>query len=111
MNEILEQSLLYDFYGELLTDKQREIYEQYILDDLSLKEIADEMQITRQGIHETIKRSLAALYEYEGKLHLVEKFLSIKNNVKEINLLISQMKETEETDRIKSVLDEILREL
>lgn len=44
MNEILEQSLLYDFYGELLNDHQKEVYEQFVLDDLSLSEIAQEKE-------------------------------------------------------------------
>ena len=56
MNEIVMQSLLYDFYGELLTDNQKEIYEQFILEDLSLGEIAKERGISRQGVHDTIRR-------------------------------------------------------
>ena len=49
MNDILEQALLYDFYGELLTSHQKEIYEQFVLEDLSLSEIAGEAGISRQG--------------------------------------------------------------
>ena len=49
MNEILEQALLYDFYGELLTAHQKDIYEQFVLDDLSLSEIAEMKGISRQG--------------------------------------------------------------
>ena len=56
MNEILEQTLLYDFYGELLTEHQKEIYEQFVLDDLSLGEIAEAEGISRQGVHDLIKR-------------------------------------------------------
>ena len=52
MNEILEQALLYDFYGELLTDHQKEVYEQFVLEDLSLGEIAREEGISRQGVHD-----------------------------------------------------------
>ena len=50
MNEILEQTLLYDFYGELLTEHQKEIYEQFVLEDLSLSEIAEQAGISRQGL-------------------------------------------------------------
>ena len=78
MNDILEQALLYDFYGELLTSHQKEIYEQFVLEDLSLSEIAGEAGISRQGVHDLIKRCQKALEGYEEKLHLVEKFLSIK---------------------------------
>ena len=52
MNDILEQALLYDFYGELLTSHQKEIYEQFVLEDLSLSEIAGEAGISRQGVHD-----------------------------------------------------------
>ena len=54
MNEILEQALLFDFYGELLTDHQKEIYGQFIQEDLSLGEIAREAGISRQGVHDLI---------------------------------------------------------
>ena len=56
MNEILEQALLFDFYGELLTDHQKEIYGQFIQEDLSLGEIAREAGISRQGVHDLIRR-------------------------------------------------------
>ena len=75
MNKILEQALLYDFYGELLTTHQKEVYEQFILDDLSLSEIAESAGISRQGVHDLIRRCQKALEGYENKLHLVEKFL------------------------------------
>ena len=81
MNEILEQALLYDFYGELLTSHQKEIYEQFILEDLSLGEIASDAGISRQGVHDLVKRCSKTLQGYEEKLHLVEKFLSIKEKI------------------------------
>ena len=56
MDELLKQALLYDFYGELLTDHQKEIYEQFILEDLSLGEIARDAGISRQGVHDLVKR-------------------------------------------------------
>ena len=71
MDEIFMQSLLYDFYGELLTEHQKEIYEQFIVDDLSLSEIAKDAGISRQGVHDLIKRCNKILEEYEAKLHLV----------------------------------------
>ena len=74
MNDILEQALLYDFYGELLTSHQKEIYEQFVLEDLSLSEIAGEAGISRQGVHDLIKRCQKALEGYEEKLHLVKNF-------------------------------------
>ena len=81
VNEILEQALLYDFYGELLTSHQKEIYEQFVLEDLSLSEIAQDAGISRQGVHDLVKRCQKILEGYEEKLHLVRRFLSIKENV------------------------------
>ena len=54
MNKFLEQALLFDFYGELLTDHQKEIYEQFALEDLSLSEIAEMKGISRQGVHDLV---------------------------------------------------------
>ena len=88
MNKILEQALLYDFYGELLTAHQKEIYEQVVHDDLSLSEIAETAGISRQGVHDLVKRCHKTLEGYEAKLHLVERFLAIKARVNEINELL-----------------------
>ncbi|MBQ8184888.1 MAG: YlxM family DNA-binding protein [Lachnospiraceae bacterium] len=84
MEKILEQTLLYDFYGELLTEHQKEIYEDVVLNDYSFSEIAQERGISRQGVHDLIKRCNKILQDYEEKLHLVEKFLSIKEQIQEI---------------------------
>ena len=88
MNEILEQALLYDFYGELLNDHQKEIYEQFVLCDLSLGEIAGEAGISRQGVHDLVKRCSQILKGYEEKLHLVARFMSVKDKVNEMNRLL-----------------------
>ena len=88
MNEILEQALLYDFYGELLTDHQKEVYEQFVLEDLSLGEIAREEGISRQGVHDLVKRCSQTLKGYEEKLHLVEKFVSVREKVKQLDELL-----------------------
>ncbi len=97
MDEILEQALLYDFYGELLTSHQKEIYEQFVLEDLSLSEIAQDAGISRQGVHDLIKRCNKILENYEEKLHLVERFVTIKEKVHRMNELL----DSEEADNIK----------
>lgn len=74
MDEILEKTLLYDFYGELLTPHQKKIYEAAVFEDLSLSEIAEAEGITRQGVHDLIRRCNRILADYEEKLRLVEKF-------------------------------------
>jgi hypothetical protein len=87
MEKILEQTLLYDFYGELLNEHQRQIYQDAVFNDLSLSEIADEHGISRQGVHDMIKRVNKTLSDYEEKLHLVDKFISTKEKVHEIERL------------------------
>ena len=96
--------MLYDFYGELLTDHQKRIYEDFVLNDLSLGEIAIDNGISRQGVHDLIKRCDRILNEYENKLHLVEKFAKIKQMVQEINTLTDD-------EQIKKLSDEIIEEL
>lgn len=116
MNEILEQALLYDFYGELLTSHQKEIYEQFVLEDLSLSEIAEDAGITRQGVHDLIKRCNKTLEGYEAKLHLVEKFLSIKEKVHRMNELLEKEDvrnsgEDQLIQEIRKISGEIIEEL
>ena len=73
-DKIAEVSLLYDFYGELLTNRQRDAMQLYHEENLSLSEIAHEFSITRQGVHDALKNAEKALYDYEEKLGLVSKF-------------------------------------
>ena len=96
MDKILEQTLLYDFYGELLTDHQKQIYEDVVLNDYSFSEVAEEKGISRQGVHDLIKRCNKILQEYESKLHLVEKFVTIKE---QIEVMEKSLRETEEPDK------------
>lgn len=87
MDEILEQALLYDFYGELLTEHQRRIYEDVVFNDFSYSEVAKEQGISRQGIYDLIKRINKILTGYEEKLHLVEQFVKAKKLAKRIHAL------------------------
>ena len=116
MNKILEQALLYDFYGELLTTHQKEVYEQFILDDLSLSEIAESAGISRQGVHDLIRRCQKALEGYENKLHLVERFLSIKEKVGQIDGILDEWEKEKKNPeeivkRIRRISDAIIEEL
>ena len=81
MEKIFEQALLYDFYGDLLTEHQRQVYEAAIFNDMSLSEIATEQGISRQGVHDLIKRCEKILQDYESKLHLVERFEVAKQKI------------------------------
>ncbi len=90
MEKIVEQGILYDFYGELLTEHQRRLYEDAVYNDLSLREIADENGISRQGVHNLLRRCDKILEGYEEKLHLVEKFIRIKKKAEEMEELSRQ---------------------
>ena len=90
MEKIVEQGILYDFYGELLTEHQRRLYEDAVYNDLSLREIADENGISRQGVHNLLRRGDKILEGYEEKLHLVEKFIRIKKKAEEMEELSRQ---------------------
>ena len=113
-DERYEQAMLYDFYGELLTEHQKEIYELFVLDDYSLGEIAQEKGISRQGVHDLIKRCNKTLEGYEEKLHLVQKFLSVKEKVHRIDELILTSETSPEDPaiaKIRKIADEIIEEL
>lgn len=84
MEKIVIQTLLYDFYGELLTEHQRSVYEEAVYNDMSLSEIAEQYGISRQGVHDLIKRCDKILNGYEEKLHLVEKFAQAKEKIAQL---------------------------
>ncbi len=83
INDLVRKSLLFDFYGALLTEHQRRIYEEVVFNDYSLSEIAEAEGISRQGVHDMIRRCDRSLEEYEQKLGLVAKFREIEKLVKE----------------------------
>ena len=97
MEKILEQTLLYDFYGELLTEHQRQVYEDVVLNDFSLSEVAAARGISRQGVHD-----------------LVQRFVQIRENVNEIRKLTDPSGDTPKEDvmqRIAAIASDILEEL
>lgn len=105
MEAIVKKALLYDFYGELLTEHQKAVYSDYILNDIGISEIASERGISRQGIHELVKRCDRILEGYEEKLHLVDKFLKAKELIKEINFLAEEYKSTKDESVIEKIQD------
>jgi predicted DNA-binding protein YlxM (UPF0122 family) len=84
VEKLVEIGTLYDFYGKLLSERQYSAIELYYIHDLSLAEIGEELNITRQGVFDTLKRAENKLYEYEDVLGLVNKFNSRHNNIQEI---------------------------
>lgn len=84
MAKNLDLILLLDFYGDMLTPKQREFVDYYYNDDLSLAEIAQNVGITRQGVRDAIKRAEVQLTEMEERLGLVSRFQSVQAGLNEI---------------------------
>lgn len=82
---ILEASLLYDFYGQLLSKRQQQVLALYYEENFSLSEIAEEFGISRQGVHDTLKKAEAALHQYERKLGLVNRLLHTENKLRKLD--------------------------
>ena len=114
METKIELAYLYDFYGELLNEHQRRIYEDFVLNDLSLGEIAAEEGISRQGVCDMVKRCSKKLMDYENKLHLVEKFMHIRADVEQIHELAKQFKDAKDENvlnDIETISNRIIEEL
>ena len=114
MEKIVMQTYLYDFYGELLTEHQRSVYEDFVLNDFSLSEIAQEAGISRQGVHDLVKRCDRILEGYEEKLHLLERFLRTKEKITRIRTLAQDCQEQGNDTvmaEIAAISNEVLQEL
>lgn len=101
--------ILKDFYGSLLTDKQQTVLELYYENDLSLSEIAEDMEISRQAVHDLLKRSEHLLKEYEIKLKLVDRFLLIRNKIEDVRQILKKEVglDDENIDKAVKMLEEI----
>ena len=104
MEEKLEQAYLYDFYGELLNEHQRRIYEDFVFNDLSLGEIAKDEGISRQGVHDLVRRCDRTLQSYEERLHLIARFQKVKHTVEKIEQISTET-------QVRELAGQILEEL
>lgn len=86
-DQAFHMTMLYDFYGDLLTERQREFYDLYHNEDLSLAEIAENYGITRQGVRDVIIRAEAILNDFEEKTGIVARFLKVRGALEEIGRL------------------------
>ena len=93
MEKHVRDSLMFDFYGELLTEHQRNVMESFINDDMSYSEIAENLEISRQAIYDLIKRINKQLNSYEDKLHLVEKFIQARDKMDDLTSAISDLRD------------------
>lgn len=109
--EAIELSILFDFYGDLLNDNNKEVFVEYIFNDLSLSEIAENKGITRQGIHDIIKRTNKKLREYEDSLHLVKKFKTIEERVNSIKGLIDKLEQITEEVQAEEKEQPIIKDM
>jgi hypothetical protein len=107
LDEIVEYSYLYDFYGALLKENYRMIFEDYVLNNLSLGEIAKERRITRQGVYDVVRRCRIRLKEYEEKLHLVYKFQQTKEKLRKIEEIAKGGKDETVARSITELAEEI----
>lgn len=104
-------TMLYDFYGQLLTDKQKDVIEMYYLNDFSLSEIGEKNNITRQSVLDMLKRAENSLMFYEGKLKLVERYLKQKDCICEALSILDKISDNEKIKHVKEILEGILADV
>lgn len=111
MAKDLSVSVLMDFYGELLTPKQQEALDSYYNQDLSLAEIASEMEVSRQGARNFIKTGEQHLMEFEEKLNLAEKFITINKIAEDMAVTLAKLPDGEIKSTLISNIDSIKSQL
>ncbi|MCR5251493.1 MAG: DNA-binding protein [Lachnospiraceae bacterium] len=118
MEKIVEQGILYDFYGPLLTEHQQEIYEACVYEDLSLSEAAERFGISRQGVHDLLRRCDRILKSYEDRLGLIGRFREQQQCLEAMQKLLTQRQADggmllgrEEADSLLADVDRLLDSL
>lgn len=107
MAKNLSAGVLLDFYGELLTEKQQKALELYYNEDLSLAEIADDMQVSRQGVRAFIKNGEEHLKRFEEKLGMSVRFSEISRLAEDMKCAVSELSEGEIKERLTKKIEEI----
>ncbi len=107
MDRIVEKGLLFDYYGSLLTERQQQIYEDAVTNDLSLSELADAYDISRQGVHDLLRRCDRILAEYEDKLGCIRREQAIKKCATQL-MEQGQQNKDEESVRLAGQILELL---
>lgn len=111
LGDIGYESLLFDFYGGLLPEQQREIMSAYHEDDLSLAEIAEEKGMSRQGVHHALKKAEAKIAEYEENLGLVEKHIRNIKLLSEAEALMREMEAAPGNERYKEQISVLMKKI
>lgn len=109
IEKMVEIGILFDFYGKLLTDKQYEAVDLYYMNDLSLGEISEKIEVSRQGIFDILKRAEKNLYEYEKKLGLVNKFRMSYDGLRDIIMYSDEISELIESDNREEIEDLLIK--
>ncbi len=99
----MEITLLFDYYGELLTKRQQEIVNLYYIHDLSLGEIAEKLEVSRQCVYDHLQRAEKALHDYENDLGLVKKFKQFREKLNDIDEIIKNSVLTDHNIRKKLI--------
>ena len=111
-NQTYRMTMLFDFYGDILTERQRELFDLYYNEDLSLAEIAENCGISRQGVRDVIVRAEAAMTELEDKTGLVKRFLQMQQHVDAVIAAANEIKTVNyrqyENPRLEELADAIL---
>ncbi len=109
-NQAYRMAMLFDFYGDLLTERQREFYDLYYNEDLSLAEIAENYGISRQGVRDVIVRAEAAMTEIEDKTHIIRRFQQNRPAIAAINAATDRLLQAVNRRSYNdAMLDEIAR--
>ena len=108
LERTVEISLLFDYYGRLLTERQQQIIKLYYFYDLSLSEVSKKLDISRQGVYDHLHRAEEILRKYEDKLKLVNKFSQVRNNLDELYQFVDEVLPLEEKNEKKDIKPKIL---
>ena len=110
-SQAYQMSLLFDFYGDVLTQRQKEFYDLYYNEDLSLGEIAENSGITRQGVRDVIVRAESILMDLEEKTGLIQRFYAMREQLQQVDAAAQQILERSslyEDDRIQALATKII---
>ena len=111
MEKNVEVSMLLQIYGELLTEKQYRVIDYYYNEDLSLSEIAENEEITRQGVRDIIKKGEKKLFEYEEKLLFMKKTINQEKQIQNILLNLNKIQKDSSDKKVTNILEEVKKEL
>ena len=111
MDKHIEIGILVEIYGKLLTKKQYDVINDYYNNDLSLSEIAENNNISRQGVRDLIKKGENKLFEYEEKLNIMKKTQINEQAIQNILAELSKISENSSDKKIEKILNEVQKEL